>query len=1113
MNLHAPLVALSLLLLPAVATAEESVDPADPVLVALQTELQALQGLIGPADAPSAIADHSLFGAHPAYFVGLQAVELQRYRITGEEGGLQGWSPLRGRWIHVDVRVGEATLDSTHALRDGSWDDMSSGRGLPVGDDVELLRRAIRREAEVRFRGAVERYQRVLSDRQLLVEEESGYDLAPTEPASLLETPGSFEGVDWAAWEDVVRQVSAEFAGPAVAMDPSVSLVAEQEIRWFVSSEGHVSRTVDTRARLAISADTLAADGTEIYEDAHFDGRTLDDLPDVEVMKEAADGVLERLAALRDAPEEPPYEGPAILSGRAAAVFFHEILGHRVEGHRLKEIADAQTFRDKVGESILPSFLSVIDDPTQARYGGVDLRGHYRIDDQGVPATRATIVTDGVLEGFLESRSPVGPHMRSNGHGRRQPGLEAVTRQGNLLIESSDGFAEAELERRAVALAKKQGLEYALLIDDLEGGFTFTDRDLPNAFQIDVRTGWRLFVDGRPRQLVRGIDLIGTPLQTFSRIVAAGTEPAVFNGTCGAESGWVPVSAAAPAMLVSQIETQRKLKGQAPPPLTDAPPAATSTDELPPLLRLLGEEADRAKATLQINGAPAPSRVTIETWDRDAWEVTASFGVLVGSGGGRARPSRVEVVVEGGGVSSLRFDGGAELDVPTADRNPTFVVDDVPVAVQRDLWLSADGAYRGAIQRLQLKQTELAGRAEEDIPPDWTDAEIVVFAEVLPPPPIDRDRLQQFATSASRAARGVAGIRASRAAVREEQGHYLLANTEGTRIQELDGFAALHVEIEALRADGMPVRDRLSWVARSAAELPPEGAVRFEVRQAASELVARAQAPVVPWFEGPVVFEGEAAADLFRYLLAPELRGTPPAPAAGTTTASQLRGGPRIGRRVLPSGWTVVDDPTNRPAAPIYDREGVKARKVSLVEDGHVVDLLMTRVPRAGLSGSNGHGRGTLRGPAEARFTTWTVSPRRGLSPRAFDRKVVAARKAAQADRVLVVRRFANGWDGTLPEVLSAVWVAADGQETPAVGLEIEEVDRRTLRQVIAASSAVEIRPYLGSTRATGMAPSTRGVPMGILAPHKVLVDDLEVAFAGNGGEPELLPLVELSAE
>lgn len=1111
MNARIFLLALTLTLLSTPAGAAESADPGDAVLTALQTELAALDGLIGPGDAPSAIAGHALYGPHPAYFVGLQAVELRRYRITGEEGGLQGWSPLHGRWIHADVRVGEASLDSTHPLRDGSWDDMSSGRGLPVGDEVDLLRRAIRREAEVRYRGAVARFQRVLSDRQLLVEEEEAFDLAPTEPVSLLESPTNLDDTDWAAWEDVVRQVSAEFAGPVVAMDPSVTLVAEQEIRWFVSSEGHVSRTVDTRARLAISADTLAPDGTAIYEDAHFDGRTLADLPDVDTMKEAARGVLVRLAALRDAPEEPPFEGPAILSGRAAAVFFHEILGHRVEGHRLKEIADAQTFRDKVGEAILPSFLSVFDDPTQARYAGIDLRGHYRVDDQGVASARASIVQDGVLEGFLESRSPVGPQARSNGHGRRQAGLEAVTRQGNLIVESNATVDGEDLERRAVALAKEQGLEYALLIDDLEGGFTFTDRDLPNAFQIDVRTAWRLYVDGRPRKLVRGIDLIGTPLQTFSRIVAAGGEPAVFNGTCGAESGWVPVSAAAPAMLVSQVETQRKLKGQTPPPLTDAPPPAASTDELPPLLRLLGEEADRAKATLQIDGAPAPSRVTIEAWDRDAWEVTTSFGVLVGSGGGRSRPGRVEVVVEGGGVSSLRFEGGAEIDVPTADRNPTFVVDDVPVAIQRDLWLSADGAYRGAIQRLHLKQTELAGRADEDIPPDWSAAEVVVLADVTPAPPVDRQRLQQIAAAASRAARGVLGIGASRAAVREEQGHTLLASTEGTRLQEPDGFATLHVELEALRADGTPVRDRLSWTARTAVELPLEGAVRIAVQEAAAELVARAAAPVVPWFEGPVVFEGEAAADLFRYLLGPELRGTPPAPAAGTAAVSQQRGGPRIGRRVLPPGWTVVDDPAGRQSAPLFDREGVRSRRVKLVDDGHVVDLLRTRVPRADGVASNGHGRGSLRGPAEGRFTWWTVAPKRGLSVGAFERKVAAARKATRTDRVLIVRRLANGWDGTLPELLSAAWRDSDGTETPAVGLQIEEVDRRTLRQVVAASAMDRIRPYLGATRAMGMAPSTRGLPMGIIAPARVLLDDLEVAFAGDGGEPELLPLVELS--
>ena len=1095
------------LLIPATASASD-----DAVLTALQQELEALTGLIGPGEG-TALKDTPLYSEHPAYFVGLQAVELQRWRITGEEGGLQGWSPLRGRWIHADVRVGTPELDSTHALRDGSWDDMSSGRGLPIGDDPDLLRRGVRREVETRYRGAVERFQRVLSNQQLLVEEESGFDLAPTEPVELLEEPRSFDDVDWAAWEDVVRAVSAEFAGPAVAMDPSVTLVMEQEIRWFVSTEGHVTRTVDQRARFAISADTLAADGTEIYEDGHFDGRTLDDLPDLETMKAAARAVQERLAALRDAPEEPPYEGPAILSGRAAAVFFHEILGHRVEGHRLKQIADAQTFRGKVGEEILPSFLSVTDDPTLDRIADVALRGHYRVDDQGVPATRAEIVRDGVLVGFLESRSPVGPHLRSNGHGRRQAGLEAVTRQGNLLVEAQRGVSDAELEARALALAKEQGLEYALLIDDLEGGFTFTDRDLPNAFQIDVRTGWRLFVDGRPRELVRGIDLIGTPLQTFSRIVAAGTEPAVFNGTCGAESGWVPVSAVAPAMLVSQVESQRKLKGQSPPPLTVAPDAADDPGDLPPLLALLGAEAQRAKDTLQIEGAPPPERVTIETWDRDAWEVAASFGVLVGTGGGRSRPSRVEVVVQDAGVSSLRFEGGAELDVPSADRNPSFVVDDVAVSVQRDLWLSADDAYRSALQRLQLKQTELAGRPNEEIPPDWTDAPPVVHADTTAPPAVDRDRLQALALVASEAARGIDGIRSARAAAREEQGRYLLANTEGTRLQQPDGFATLHVELEALRPDGVTVTDSLSWLVGRAAVLPDDATVTAAVREAATALVQRSKAPVVGWYEGPVVFEGEAAADLFRYLLAPELRGTPPAVTAGTSVVAQQRGAARVGRRVLPAGWSVVDMPgALRVGHRTYDREGVASRSVQLVEDGHVADLLMTRVPRGDRSGSTGHGRGGLRGPAEARFTAWTVAPKRGLSTKAFDRKVVAARKAARTEGVLVVRRFARGWDGMLPAILDASWLLPDGTMFPAVALEIDDVDRRTLRQVVAASATLATRPYLGATRANGMAPSTRGVPMSITAPERVLVEDLDVTFAGEGGEPELLPLVELTA-
>lgn len=1106
---------LALLLLPSAALAAGSAltDSGDPVLSSLESELVALSSLIGPAGNES-IADVPLLGDHPAYHLGLQAVEIERARIIGEEGGLQGWAPLKGRWVHADVRVGSPTLDSTHALRDGSWDDLSTGRNLPIGNDVALLRRTIRQESEVRYRAAVDRYQRVLNDQQMLVSELETFDLAPVQPSTVLEPLPSAEPMDWTPWEDLVRTVSAQLAGNEIALDPAVSLNVERETRWFVSTDGLVSRTVEMRARFGITADGRAPDGTAIYEDAFFDAHSLDGLPDEATLIEEAKQVIQRLAAIRLAPEEPPYQGPALLSGRATAVFFHEILGHRVEGHRLKQISDAQTFREKVGESILPSFLSVVDDPTVKRIADTDLRGHYLVDDQGVQSGEAVIVQDGTLQGFLESRSPVRAGADSNGHGRRQPGLAAVTRQGNLIVKSTRELPESELRSQLLSLAREQGLEYGLEVLDLEGGFTFTDRDIPNAFQIDVRTARRVFVDGRPDELVRGVDLIGTPLQTFSRIVATGQEPSVFNGSCGAESGWVPVSAVAPAMLFSQVESQRKMKGQDPPPLSGPPPGDAVTSDLPAFVALLAAEVERAKESLAVDGGPPPSRLTVESWDRDAWEVVTSFGTLQGEGGGPSRPSRVEVVVGDDTLNSLRFEGGAELDLPEAVGNPRFVIDDVPAAVRRDLWLAADAAYRGAVQRLNLKTAELATRPEESRATDWTPTQPRVSIDDAPPARIDRAALKQRSLAISKALRGVPGLRTARAAVREEQGTRVQVDTDGMRVAQTDGYASVRVDLEVLRLDGVPVRDRLEWVARTAAELPPVARMELSARTAAHALTTKSTVDLVSWFEGPVVFEDEAAADLFRYLLPPELRGTPAPLEAGSSAAQQQRVEPRIGRRLLPSGWTVTDDPTSTPAgmagARPIDREGVLGKQVQLVDNGYVSDLVMTRVPRTDRATSTGHGRGSVGLSPSARLSWWEVRANKGLSAKAFERKVSAARKAAQVQGVLVVRRLAAGWDGDLPDVLDAVWRFADGSEVVAVGLEFEGVDRRTLRQVAAATAAVTVRPYLGPSRAGGRSPSTRGVPMGLVAPRAVLVEDLEVVFGGEVVQPDLLPMVEL---
>jgi predicted Zn-dependent protease len=206
------------------------------------------------------------------------------------------------------------------------------------------------------------------------------------------------------------------------------------------------------------------------------------------------------------------------------------------------------------------------------------LNGYYLFDNQGVPGQRVVLVEDGVLRGFLESRSPGMEGRTPNGHGRRQQGQQPVSRQGNLIVQASKSVTDAELRRMLVDEMRRGGHEQALYIDEIRGGFTFTGRTIPNAFNVNAVRAFRVYADGRPDELVRGVDLIGTPLEAFSKIVAAGELHEVFNGHCGAESGWVPVSGVAPSLLLSSIETQRKVRDQETPPLLPAPLAKPGTD-------------------------------------------------------------------------------------------------------------------------------------------------------------------------------------------------------------------------------------------------------------------------------------------------------------------------------------------------------------------------------------------------------------------------------------------------------------------------------------------------------------------------------------------------------
>jgi predicted Zn-dependent protease len=305
-----------------------------------------------------------------------------------------------------------------------------------------------------------------------------------------------------------------------------------------------------------------------LYE-SYF-GFTEKDLPDDATVLKDVDKMINNLEALRVAPMADPYTGPAILSGRAAGVFFHEIFGHRVEGQRQKNADDAQTFKKKINELVLSKDFSVYFDPTERRRANTDLAGYYLYDNQGVKARRVGVVENGILKTFLMSRTPIEGVPQSNGHGRGQPGLKPVARQSNLIVEVAPSAVHPDLKKLLIAEIEKQNLPYGLYFDDIQGGFTFTGRTIPNAFNVMPLMVYRIYRDGH-EELVRGVDLIGTPLTTFSKIVAADNKLAVFNGICGAESGAVPVSASSPGIFVSQIESQKKSKSQDRIPVLPAP--------------------------------------------------------------------------------------------------------------------------------------------------------------------------------------------------------------------------------------------------------------------------------------------------------------------------------------------------------------------------------------------------------------------------------------------------------------------------------------------------------------------------------------------------------------
>jgi TldD protein len=514
----------------------------------------------------------------PAYYAAYTLHDTRTTQIVAAFGAIDRSDDIRQRFATVEMRVGDYVLDNTHPMKGDVR--ATSPRliqvSLPLTDDEKPIRQALWRATDRSYKQASEALTRVRTNVAAKVQDEAPPpDFSREERQQHVDAAASYT-LDTKAWEERLRRVSAIFSSDPLILRSQVSLMVDADNRYYVNSEGSQIVNGDVGCRIFIQGVTKAEDGMELPLYTSYFATAPDGLPEERQLAEEARAMVGLLGRLRKAPLVEPFSGPAILSGRAAGVFFHEIFGHRVEGNRQRNADDGQTFTRRIGQQVLPPFLSVAFDPTLKRVGELELMGHYVYDDQGVKGQRVTVVDKGVLKTFLLDRAPLKDFPRSNGHGRAEPGFLPVSRQSNLQVESSRSVSREQLMNQLRDEARRQGKPFGLLFENIEGGFTTTGRGSPNAFNVLPNVVYRIYTDGRAPELVRGVDLIGTPLAAFGKIIATDDRIDVFNGVCGAESGGVPVSASSPSLLVSEVEVQKKAQSQETGPILPAPPTRKS---------------------------------------------------------------------------------------------------------------------------------------------------------------------------------------------------------------------------------------------------------------------------------------------------------------------------------------------------------------------------------------------------------------------------------------------------------------------------------------------------------------------------------------------------------
>lgn len=1089
----------------------------------------------------------------PVYLLSYRIEEIQEQSMSSNFGALSDTGKTWERKLTIQVRVGGKEMDNYQEKRKPDYSEEGFSIGVLVqvslSDDSKSIQQTLWRETENAYRAAVKKYEHIKTSKSLLVDkEDKSPDYSDADVAQYYEKPLNFSDLNFNVkqWEEKVKAYSAFFIDEKRLLKGSASFNVLLERKYYVNSEGTAIVQNYTAARLFVSAQTQADDGMELPMYKSYFAHLPSGLPDDSTVINDIRIIIQKLMAMRSAPIVDAYNGPAILSKEAAGVFFHEIFGHRVEGYRLKKETDAQTYKKKVNEEILHPDISVIFDPTIKEYKGNPLNGTYQYDDEGVKGEKVLVVDRGVLKDFLMTRTPIEGFPKSNGHARASSNHQPVSRQSNLIVETAHPYTDKELREMLIQEAKKQGKSYGYRFEQVRGGFTLTGRYLPNSFNVTPIEVYRVYVDGRPDEMVRGVDLVGTPLAMFSQVEALGDTPGNFAGTCGAESGSIQAGCCSPALFVKLIETQRKEKNQDIAPLFERPyqqQVNIQPNDFSTIAFKAMEDEMKRSMELKLDSFQTPYFISYLISDANEIRVNSSLGGIIESRQSPSRNQTTAVLVGDMLRNNLNYSNSDIDEFSSWDNNYDFSIENDYNAIRKSLWKSTDEQYKKAVQTLESKKTAIQQQnlpEEEKNLADFSAVPVITKIIEKQKETILLSDVENLAKELSLVFEKYPQFINSNVCVNIFQADALYLNSEGIKYKQPVSLVKIFASASVRADDGEVLEDNVVIYTNTFNQLPEKETLKNQINEMASLLEALSKAPIVnDIYKGPVMFDGDAVGFVVSQSFFGNTHGLIAKRKKIVSVSSSfdlfaLFGGGndkenkyemQIEKQIIDKNisLTAIDKTTmfeNQPLIGAYeiDADGVMVEdKLPLIVDGTLKTLLNDRIPTQKISQSNGHKRFTIDdyslmlsvGPGVVEMTS-----KKTTDVDKMKKQLIALAKKKELEYAYIIRkigdisfisddlvssasRIASGFNSVKPFYIYKVSVK-DGSETLVRMATMANLNLESFKEVASFANQQQVCNMMLSGGSLGgifssLFSDENSMPCSLILPKALILNDVEI--------------------